>query len=442
MAADPTRSPASAVPAATQTTAPAAATATDTPQMSERETFLAIGEQCRSAGLSAEATNRVLLGAETLDGAKDMIIAELSTPVDAPAPTASVGRDAGETMRAGVMCALVAQFTGGTPEDQGREYMSFSIPELAAQVSGQDGARLRSFADRERVLMSAFAPHTTGDFPGIFSNALNKSLLERYEQAEPTYRRISRQRNFRDFRPHPQIRAGDFPKLQRLSEAGEIKHGTFGESKETAMVEAYAVQFAITRQMMVNDDMGAIQEVINSSGDEVANFEERRFYEFKASAKLADNKAVFHADHNNLKSPGTAITVAAISAGRAAMRKQTSVDKKRINIQAKILLVSPDKETEAEQLVASITANESVKVNPFSGKLEVISPAEMTGNAWELYADPSRAANWVWGLLDGYEAPRLTFDEPFGSQGLKGKLEHDFGVGAVDYRAAYQNVGA
>jgi hypothetical protein len=36
----------------------------------------------------------------------------------------------------------------------------------------------------------------------------------------------------------------------------------------------------------------------------------------------------------------------------------------------------------------------------------------------------------------------MRIDEPFGMQGLKVSLEHDFGCGAVDYRGAWRNSGA
>jgi hypothetical protein len=32
--------------------------------------------------------------------------------------------------------------------------------------------------------------------------------------------------------------------------------------------------------------------------------------------------------------------------------------------------------------------------------------------------------------------------EPFGVQGVKINLEHDFGCGAIDYRGAYLNAGS
>ena len=415
------------------------------PEMSGRDVMLQISSQGRAVGLSADKILEIQGSCTTLDAGKDAILAALSTENSdvPPVQTARVIRDESEARRAGMGAALVAQIMNVDPTNEmALPYMNHSIVEMAALSVGMTSRSLRTTADREAVLNAGF--HATSDFPAIFEDAMNKALLARYQMAEPTYRQISRQRNFKDFRLHNMVRAGDFPKLQKVGEGGEIKSGTFSDSKETAAVVPYAVQFAITRQMLVNDDLNAIDEVINDYGNEVADFEERTFYAFKAGAKLSDNKSIYHADHKNLATGGnaSAITVDAIGLGRAAMRKQTTKDKRKINVTAKILLVSPDKETEAEKLVASIQANDEIKVNPFSGKLRVVSPAELEGNAWELIAEPSRVANFVWGYLDGYEAPRIRMAEPFGTQGVKISLEHDFGVGAADYRGGFKNTGA
>ena len=66
----------------------------------------------------------------------------------------------------------------------------------------------------------------------------------------------------------------------------------------------------------------------------------------------------------------------------------------------------------------------------------------MSGNNWYLFADPEYGSNYRWGYLDGYEAPRVRTDEPFGVQGFAMSVEHDFGVGATDYRFGYKNPGA
>lgn len=361
-------------------------------------------------------------------------------------PMVRIVRDEVDTRRAGMKAALVAQISGGAPEDdRASAFMGMSLVEMAATCGGYKGS-LRTAGDRINALMSG--THTTSDFPGIFENALNKALLDRYQVAQPTYRKIARKKNFNDFRVHPMVRAGDFPNLQPVNEAGKIQFGTFGEKRETAILSPYAVGLTITRQMMINDEMGAIADVINDYGSRVAVFEEATFYAFMAAATLAsDGLAIWLAAAtrgNNLAGTGTAITVAALGAGKAAMRKQTGIDGAKINRTPSVLLVGPDKEIEAQQLVASITPATAATVNPFSGKLEVVTSAELSGNAWHLFADPNTPGGqcFVYGYLNGAEAPRLRTEEPFGVQGWSMTLEHDFGLGAVDFRGTYKNPGA
>lgn len=389
-----------------------------------------------SSGTSAEAVLDLIM-------AKRRETTDMDSPMQGQ-PTTRVLRDERDTRRAGMTQAMVAQMRRRDPEtDQAHPFMDKSLVEMAAICADWKGP-IRSAGDKIEVFMAA--SHSRSDFSGIFENALNKSLLERYEIAAPTYREISRQRNFRDFRVHPMVRAGDFPKLQPVAENGEIKFGTFGEKRETAILSSYGVGLRISRQMMIDDDLGAIDDMLGDYGASVADFEEETFYAFMASATLAsDSTAVFHAaSHGNLAGSGTAIDVTALGAGRAAIRKQTTIDGKKMNMSPSILLVGPDKETQADALVTTIIANDSAKVNPFSGRLRVVVSAQVTGNTWYLFVDPNRpgGACFVHGFLDGASAPRVRMDEPFGQQGVAMTVEHDFGVGAVDYRGAYKNPGA
>lgn len=354
-------------------------------------------------------------------------------------------RDERETRRLGMATAMAFRM-GGMDEPAGdraavaRGFMeAHEVVEFAAAAIGHRGA-IRTVRDREEVLERAF--HATSDFPAIFSDAINTTLERRYALAQSTYRQISRRRDFMDFRPHYAVGVGEYPMLERLTEAGEIRFGTFGESKETIAVVPYAKGLRISRQMLVNDRLGAIGDVMGGYGRTVSRFEEITFYSMMLSAntKLSDNQVVFHADHKNLGT-GAAINVTSIGAGQAAMRKQKGLDGATLNLTPSFLLVSPDKEVEALQYLAPITANDSVKVNPFVGKLQPIVAGELSGNAWYLFANPEEAPVYQWGLLDGYSAPRIRFDEPFGTQGVAMTVEHDFGVGAVDFRGAYKNPG-
>lgn len=435
-------------------------------QTAADEAAKALAATPEAAAAAATARSRRILAAVTLAGLPTALADELigskksvetcldditakwkeKGDVDTPmigAETARISRDEQDTKRQGMTQALVAQLSGAKPEsDKANPFMGYGLIDMAAETIGHKGL-IRSAGDKIEVFMAA--GHTRSDFSGIFENALNKVLLDRYQVAEPTYRKIARKRNFNDFRVHPMVRAGDFPKLQPVGEGGEIKFGTFGEKRETAILAPYGVGLRFSRQMFLDDDLGGIYDMLNDYGASVADFEEETFYAFKAAATLAsDGLAVHVAGHNNLAGAGTAITVTALGAGRAAIRKQTTIDNKKMNMAPSILLVGPDKETEADQLITSIVPNQSSSVNPFSGRLEVVSSAQITGNRWELYVDPNRpgGACFVYGYLNGAEAPRVRMDEPFGQQGMAMTVEHDFGMGAIDFRGTYANPGA
>ena len=198
----------------------------------------------------------------------------------------------------------------------------------------------------------------------------------------------------------------------------------------------------------MNDNLSAIQQVLNSRGDAVARFEEETFFAMMLSASgagptlMETSRAVFNTTDGTLAGTAAAVNAAAVALGRAAMRKMKTKDGTFINVPPSILLCGPDKEFEAQQLLAPIAAAQASNVNPFSGSLRLVVSAQITGNAWYLFADPSAVANFEWGLLEGYTAPRLRTDEPFGTQGMRLSLEHDFGCGAINFRGGYRNAGA
>jgi len=354
-----------------------------------------------------------------------------------------VGADATEVTRAAMTEALSyglgVRVPEAGPSDAARQFMGRGVIDLAAESINYRGGRILNARQIDEILTRA--SHSTSDFGAIFENALNRTLEGRYALAQPTFKAFARQRNYRDFRPHTSVSVGDFPMLQKVLETGEIKAGTFGEGKETTQAFSYARRIQITRQMLINDDLGAIADLLSSYGATVALFEEITFYSLAFNGKLADGKTVFHADHKNLGT-ASAIDVDNIGKGRAAMGKQKSKDDNPLLANSpRYLLTGPDKSTEAEKLLATITPATASAVNPFSGKLQPIETSQIEGNAWHLIGAAEMGSNWRWGYLDGYEAPRVRMEEPFGTQGFGMSVEHDFGCGAVDFRFAWKNPG-
>lgn len=437
-------------PEATRAALPADSSAAVTAERTRSADILSIGTR---AGMAQDAISSALSDGTSVEVFRTRAFDHMAAAADRTrTDNAEIIRDETQTRMDHMIDALTVRMGGTLRDENGaartlsadaRSYSRHSLAEMAAVVLNERSMP-RDAAQREETLRRAM--HSTSDFPVIFESTINRVLASRYQVAQPTYRRISAQRNFKDFRPHSQVRVGDFPMLQKVTENGEIKFGTFGDNKEMVSVGAYAVQFAISRQMLVNDNIGAIDQMLGSYGDMVSAFEENTFYAMKLVASglgpvlNEDNKTVFHAGHGNLAGAGTAITTDALSAGRAAMRKQKNQSGALLNVAPRILLVGPDKETEADKAVAVITPTEAGDVNPFSKKLEVIA-GPIAGNAWELYADPAALPVFVWGMLDGYTAPRLRIENPFGVQGVGVSLEHDFGSGAIDFRGGYRNGG-
>ena len=366
-----------------------------------------------------------------------------------------VERDETETRRAAMEESLALRLgASGQPSEAARGYMDMSFVELAAERLGlrRFGS---SYAAREEVLRSAM--HTTSDFPILLENAVNRSLASSYQLALPTYREIAVREDFNDFRPHTTVSVGDFPLLQTISEAGNIRFGTVGEKKESVAVIPYAVGLSFTRQMMLNDSLSGLAAVIARYGQSVALFEEKTAYAVKSlnsgdGPTLLEGAApMFTTGRTNKAGTATAITIAAVGLGRQAMRGYKSIpsgapgdtgNELLFNAPA-IILVGPAKETEAEQFVSTqIVPSARAEVNVFQGRLRPVVTPLISGNSWELYTDKSVRANFRWGLLNGYNVPRVRIDNPFGVQGTQMSVEHDFGFGAIDWRAGYRNAGA
>lgn len=419
----------------------------------ERSRVASIREIGQRAGMAAGDIEAAVTSNSTVEAFRTRAFDELAQRQTASATSGiTISRDERDTMRAAmrdviaVRMAQAAGVTGVQMPEHARAYASFGLAELAAEATGYRG-HLRTPRQVVEVFQRAF--HSTSDFPAIFSDAVNVRLLARYQAATPTYRLFCARMNTADFRTTNVVRAGDFPALQPIEETGDIKAGTFGESKEQHAVKPYGVRFGLSRQMLINDQIGAIEQMLGSWTDRVLDWENGIAFAALVQSSntgptlLTDNKRMFHTDHDNHVTSGTAIGLASVGLGRAAMMKKTSLDGIKLNLAPAVILTGPDRLTDAEQLVATI--NPTLIANVQTDWIKRLMPAgdaNITGNHWYLFADVSKCPCFVYGNLEGFEAPRLSFNDPFTVQGIEAKAEHDFGVSGTDFRGAYHNAGA
>ena len=439
----------------------------DDEKRAEAAEMATIDVQARALGVNLDLPKLIAEGA-TVDGMRKRAFAELAKkstehgPRGSSGPEVQIIRDERDGVATAMEIALTTRVLASRGRDgieykpknvaerarveqhrkQSEQYLHMGLIDIAAaciDYRPRHGGRYLTAGDANEIFTRAF--QSTSDFPSIFMNVLNKSLLARYELMMPTYREIAAERPFNDFRPHPQIRAGEFPQLQPISETGELKYGTTGDNNETVSVYPYGVIFTISRTMLVNDDLSAIDQILGSAGDQVLVFENTQFYKmFMANPTLnQDSKPVFDTAHANLAGTGVAPSVASIGAGRQALRNMKSLSGLFINVPPRIILTGPAQETVADQMVTSITPTLTTSVNPFSGRLRSVSDSNITDNSWYLTTEPGRVPCFIYGFLNGSNGPRVRTFEPFGVQGVKISLEHDFGCGAIDFRGFYKS---
>ncbi|MCC7494064.1 MAG: HK97 family phage prohead protease [Fimbriimonadaceae bacterium] len=346
--------------------------------------------------------------------------------------------------------ALAARsMPGYQPGGSGRhaEFMGWRPSDMVAELLRRRGDRN---VPRNPVQLAERAFHTTSDFPLLLSAAANKMLLAAYQPARPTYREIFLRRDFRDFKPHRHLRVGDFPTLLPLAENGEIQAGTMSESQEIVLLQTFARRIRVTRPMLVNDDLGAFTDFAAAIGRRVADFENATAYALLNSANgdgptLATGAAPVFATaaaRGNKASAGTALDLANVATGRAAVMKQKTLDGLPIALgSAMRLLVGPNQELPARQLTVAVSATQTSNANVYAGFIQPLVEPLIPSNRWYLFADPLATPVYVYGYLNGAEGPQVTTGPVSGVDGVEVSVIFDFGVGAIDYRGAWFNPG-
>ncbi len=378
-------------------------------------------------------------------------------------PGVSIGYDAADlaNVRGALEEALIARAgrhmptAKFEPTERSRGFINMPVLEMFAELARAHGHKIDRHA-RGAALWDSLVQLralSTSDFPLLLANTGNKILVKAYELAGSTYELIGARKLMNDFKPHSFIRGGDFPNLLLKGETGEFKYGSMSEAQNQLTLATYGRVLGISRRMIVNDDLGAFVDLPAKAGRRVADFNNATFWAQLAlnsgagptifEKNMPTGRPLFHSDHANYASSGTIIDVTNVGVGRAAMMNQQSLDSLKLNVMPKYLFVSPDKMTQAEQFCAvNIVAAKDSDSNPFKGRLTPVGDANVTGNAWYLFADPAVLETMVYGFLNGAEGPQIRSEEGFKTDGVEMLVYEDFVAGAIDYRGAYKNAGA
>lgn len=323
---------------------------------------------------------------------------------------------------------------GAKPDLKDNIFAQASLNDMAARVLGIDAMDKRKVMDRAMV---------TSEFPALLLDAGNRTLEAEFAQQASTWKQWAQQSELRDFRPVDVVRtANSGGMLDVISENGELKEITRFEDKRTWKLQSYGNKAFLSREIFVNNDLGAFGNIPTDFAERAANRESSNIYGLLtgtgANFTMNDGLPIFHADHGNL---GTAVfSSAALIAAKLAMRKQTSINGAVLDIMPEYLIVSPELEDQAIVLLTSPASiedakNASVVNTQYKTLTLIVDPRLKDPQEWYLMTGNKTITA---GYLAGSgRTPKIQINAQ-SILGLEYQTVFDFTQTAVDYRGMYK----
>lgn len=442
--------------------AEAAEAATTQPKMSAAQHNRLAAVAART-GVPAAEVDRIAASAPSFEAALDALnavwakLGDTDAPMLGPSeaertaylsqsPVATVGADwtggrALANKMADALAALTApQFGLNHEPTMGREFMAESVEATklrmahhSALASGQRGV-----SDREAWRIWMAGTVSTSDFSTVAAGGMEILVARSLEQAPIGLRECVHVIPVSDWHDHKHHSLSGANIMQTVTEAGEPKFLTIDERGELLEAPVRKAGFYRATEELIRNSAStlALEVAFARSFIESANETLRSVIATKVATPgtLVDGVDVFHASRGNEAAAAAPITVAALAAARTGLERAVDSQGTRRPVEPGILLVAPEQRTAAEQIVAEIAAAEVGEVNPFTGRLRVISDPGLSGAAgahWFVLGAPSRFDGLALILMDDQPAPRIQAQPSWTSFGMEWRASWPMGCSWV-----------
>ena len=347
------------------------------------------------------------------------------------------------------------QFTPEVLEASDR-YRNLGLQELlliCAAQNGYSGRQRVGSGNLREVLEAAFSTHT---LTTLLTTTGNKVLLAGFDAIPQSWRKVAVPSTVTDFKAITAYRMNADLEYEELGPAGEIAHGTVSQESYTRQAVTYAKMLALTRTDIINDDLGAFDNIRKRLGLGAAIKMNKLFW----TAWLAASNAgtFWTSGRGNYQTGGaTALSEAGLNTAVKLFRDAEGPDGNLLGLEPKRLLTCSDLEATAAKLhksmeVRDTTASTKTMVaNIYHERFETIIVPELSNSnytgysatAWWLLTDPAILAPATMCFLDGQQAPTIeSADVDFNTLGIQYRGYHDFGVAMAEWRSSVHSVGA
>lgn len=426
---------------------------------------------CRKFDMPDMAVELIASGKSIAD-AKESVLDKVSERQVAPGHVSRIA-DGADSFRAAAVDGILLR-AGDVkvekPSAGADDFRGATLLDIAKQCLSRAGIKIPSDVRKQvDVALNMRGAETitgvTTDFPLILAAGANKSLLAGYEVAPATFPFWARVGSINDFKSTDRLKFSEVGKLRLVSQGAKYVETTRSESREHIQLGTYARQWTMSRQGIINDDLGAFTNTLFSFGMQARMLpNDLGIAVLNANAVMHDTFALFSTNHGNYGAL-TARRLDTLADATAALKYmfglmavqttmqgagETAADGVRyLNLRPKTWLVAMSDLLIARQVINSasdVSGDNAGIQNAFAnlGITVVGDQAIMTsGTDYKhfLFADPRLAPVVEIAFLQGNQAPYFSEIDQTSADGRVWLVRLDCGAAAVDYVGAVMEKG-
>ncbi|HEX4129964.1 MAG TPA: hypothetical protein VHZ24_07965 [Pirellulales bacterium] len=322
-----------------------------------------------------------------------------------------------------------------------------------------DNDTIRAAFEADRTIQASGGEFSTISLPGILSNLANKQLLKSFEAVNTVSNTFCDTTDAVDFKAFSRYRLTANGMFEKVGQDGELKSTNLSEESYTNQLDTYGRLIALTRQQIINDDLGAFLQIPRLLGRQGALAVESAVFTLLLSNPTIGGNQFFSTANANYLSGGTStLDLDGITAAEVAFLNQVDVAGNPVLLSPAIMLVPTTLKVIAERYykestILQVPANNKMVPanNPHAGKFTPVSSpylnaqgiTNQSATGWYLFADPEDVAAMSIAYFRGQRTPVIESGETdFNTLGMQWRSFFDFGVAFQDFRAAVFNAGA
>jgi hypothetical protein len=301
---------------------------------------------------------------------------------------------------------------------------------------------------------------TTSDFPYLFGDILDRQLMANYREWAVSWPNYCARKVVSDFRTVKRFwTTGGEAVLTEVAQGTEYPAAAItDQSPFSYAVKKYGKRLPFTWEAMINDDLGALQDMPARLGRAARRSEEKFATQLHVDA-TGPHASVYTGGNANVVTSNPALSISALQTAMTILGNMVDQESEPIVVETVVLEVPPALEVVANNILNAVqlwldtnasagTAQQNLvtvnwmrnrmrlTVNPY---IPIVASSSNGNTSWFLHAGGDYAP-FEMGFLRGHESPEIFIKAPNATRvggGAINPLDGDFDTDSIEYKVRH-----